>query len=149
MGEQNQFNGMLLKELSEFYVLSINSQKLITKIDTQGIPKNRNNEIYRNIIDSKVKFMNYLSFVLSGDLSEGTSETADLQEVFLQTEGKGNIFSRQIPTAIYEEMLRVFHQNPSKLEGISEMIKILDKDIVGKEFRDMYRQFEAAAKEVR
>ena len=147
MEERLQFSGMLLKELSEFYVLSIDSQKLITKVATRDMPKDRDQEIYRSIIDSKAKFMSYLSFVLSGDLSEGANEMADLQEAMLQA--NGNAFGGQISAALYEQMLRVFHQNPSKLKGISDMIRRLDPDVVGEEFLDMYRQFEAAAKKVR
>ena len=58
-------------------------------------------------------------------------------------------FGGQISAALYEQMLRVFHQNPSKLKGISDMIRRLDPDVVGEEFLEMYLQFEAAAKKVR
>jgi hypothetical protein len=46
-------------------------------------------------------------------------------------------------------MLRVFHQNPSKLKGIADMIQRLDPEVVGDEFRDMFDQFQLAAKKVR
>ena len=147
MEEQLHFSGLLLKELSEFYVLSVDSQKLITKVVTRDMPKDRDQEIYRSIIDSKAKFMSYLSFVLSGDLTESASETADLEEAMLQA--NENTFSGKTSAALYEQMLRVFHQNPSKLKGISDMIRRLDPEVVGQEFLDMYRQFEAAAKKVR
>ena len=51
--------------------------------------------------------------------------------------------------AIYEQMLRVFHQNPSKLKGIADMIQRLDPEVVGDTFRDMFSHFETAAKKVR
>ena len=147
MVEHLQFSGLLLKELSEFYVLSIDSQKLITKVVTRNMPKDRDQEIYRSIIDSKAKFMSYLSFVLSGDLIEGSSEMADIEEAIVQA--NSNSSSGQNYAAIYEQMLRVFHQNPSKLKGISDMIRRLDPDIVGQDFLDMYREFETAARKVR
>ncbi len=142
-----QFSGMLLKELSEFYVLSVDSQKLITKVVTRDMPKDRDQEIYRSIIDSKSKFMSYLSFVLSGDLSDGADGTADLAEAMLQA--SGSTLTGHTTAALYEQMLRVFHQNPAKLKGISDMIRRLDPDVVGNEFLEMYRFFEAAAKKVR
>ena len=142
-----QFSGMLLKELSEFYVLSVDSQKLITKVFTRDMPKDRDQEIYRSIIDSKSKFMSYLSFVLSGDLSDGADGTADLAEAMLQADG--SMLTGHTTAALYEQMLRVFHQNPAKLKGISDMIRRLDPDVVGNEFLEMYRFFEAAAKKVR
>ena len=142
-----QFYGMLLKELSEFYVLSVDSQKLITKVVTRDMPKDRDQEIYRSIIDSKSKFMSYLSFVLSGDLSDGADGTSDLAEAMLQA--NGSTLTGHTSAALYEQMLRVFHQNPAKLKGISDMIRRLDPDVVGNEFLEMYRFFEAAAKKVR
>ena len=147
LAEQNLFEGILLKELSEFYVLSLESQKLIIKVPTRDMPKDRDQEIYRSIIDSKSKFMSYLSFVLSGDLSESADDIADLQEALLQANGVR--LNSQPKAALYEQMLRVFHQNPAKLKGISDMIRRLDPEVVGEEFLDMYSQFEAAAKKVR
>lgn len=147
MDQHLQFSGMLLKELSEFYILSIDSQKLITKVVTKDMPKDRDQEIYRSIIDSKSKFMSYLSFVLSGDLSEGTEGAADLTEAILHE--SGDTLTGYSTAAVYEQLLRVFHQNPAKLKGVSDMIRRLDPDVVGNEFLDMYRAFEAAAKKVR
>ena len=147
LGEQNLFEGVLLKELSEFYVLSVDSQKLIVKVPSRDMPKDRDQGIYRSIIDSRSKFMSYLSFVLSGDLSEGSDGSADLEEALLQANGSG--ISSRTKAALYEQMLRVFHQNPAKLKGISDMIRRLDPEVVGEEFLDMYGRFEAAAKKVR
>ena len=146
LAEQNLFEGILLKELSEFYVLSLESQKLIIKVPTRDMPKDRDQEIYRSIIDSKSKFMSYLSFVLSGDLSESADDAADLQEALLQANGVR--LNGQTKTALYEQMLRVFHQYPAKLKGISDMIRRLDPEVIGEEFLDMYSQFEAAARKV-
>ncbi len=145
--EEIHFTGMLLKELSEFYVLSLNSQKLIVKIPTREMPKDRDQEIYRSIIDSTPKFLSYLSFVLSGDLLEAAGGTADMAEALLQA--NGTYLTGKANAAIYEQMLRVFHRNPAKLKGISDMILRLDPNVVGHEFLEMYSQFEEARKKVR
>ena len=146
LGEENIFRGMLLKELSEFYALSLDGQRLIVKVRTSGIPKERDQAIYRSIIDTRSKFMSYLSFVLSGDLSEAGAG-AEFDNTVLQADAlrSGN----QGTGAIYEQMLRVFHQNPSKLKGIADMIQRLDPEVVGDTFRDMFFHFETAAKKVR
>lgn len=146
LGEENIFRGMLLKELSEFYALSLDGQRLIAKVRTSGIPKERDQAIYRSIIDTRSKFMSYLSFVLSGDLSEAGA-VAEFDNTVLQADAlrSGN----QGTGAIYEQMLRVFHQNPSKLKGIADMIQRLDPEVVGDTFRDMFSHFETAAKKVR
>lgn len=145
--EHTCFSGMLLKELSEFYVLSVEGKKLIVKIKTYGMPKNRDEEIYRSIIDSKAKFMSYLSFMLSGNLSESTGDTED--EALSSLQAGTDALSSHASAAVYEQMLRAFHQDPAKLRGISDMIRRLDPDVVGADFLAMYQQFEIAAKKVR
>ena len=146
LSEENTFSELLLKELSEFFVLSLETQKLVVKLKASGMPKGRDEAIYRSIIDSRAKFMSYLSFVLSGDLSEASDGTDALAETMLQSEVLG--FSKKSYSAIYEQMLRVFHQSPAKLKGIADMVQRLDAAVVGDEFRQMFAQFELAAKKV-
>ena len=141
------FDGLLLKEISEFFILRVQSQTLVVKVDTQGIPKDRDQAIYRGIIDSKAKFMTYLSFVLSESPASFTAETDLLDDVLLC--GNGRDGAGAATAAIYEKMLRVFHQNPNRLKGIADMIRRLEPDVVGEDFVQMYQQFEAAAKKVR
>ena len=144
---QTVFDGLLLKEISAFFVLRVQSQTLVVKVDTQGIPKDRDQAIYRGIIDSKAKFMTYLSFVLSESPASFTAETDLLDDVLLC--GNGRDGAGAATAAIYEKMLRVFHQNPNRLKGIADMIRRLEPDVVGEDFVQMYQQFEAAAKKVR
>lgn len=141
------FDGLLLKEISEFFILRVQSQPLVVKVDTRGIPKDRDQAIYRGIIDSKTKFMTYLSFVLSEDPASFAAETDLLDDVLLC--GNDRDGADTATAAIYEKMLRVFHQNPNRLKGIADMIRRLEPDVVGEDFVQMYQQFEAAAKKVR
>lgn len=141
------FDGLLLKEISEFFILRVQSQPLVVKVDTRGIPKDRDQAIYRGIIDSKTKFMTYLSFVLSEDPASFAAETDLLDDVLLC--GNDRDGADAATAAIYEKMLRVFHQNPNRLKGIADMIRRLEPDVVGEDFVQMYQQFEAAAKKVR
>lgn len=144
---QTTFCGLLLKELSEFFILRVQGQALVVKIDTRGIPKERDRAIYRSIIDSKSKFMAYLSFVLAEDHSAIASEMDILDDTFLCGGTQNGV--RAVTAAVYEKMLRVFHQNPNRLKGIADMIHRLDRDVVSQEFIQMYKQFESAAKKVR
>ena len=145
--EKVLFSGMLLRELSEFFVLSLGSRKVVVKIHAKGMSKERDTEIFRSIIDSKNQFIRYLTFMLSGDLCETGEEVDGMQEAVFQAGAQqGSIYSN---TAIYEQMLRVVHQNPSKLRAISDMIRRLDPEVVGEDFLKMYRQFELAARKVR
>lgn len=144
---QTVFEGLLLKELSEFFVLRVQNQALVVKVDTRGIPKDRDQAIYRGIIDSRAKFMAYLSFVLSEDPASFAAGMETLDEVLLC--GNDRDGAGAATAAIYEKMLRVFHQNPNRLKGIADMVRRLEPDVVGKEFVQMYQQFESAAKKVR
>jgi hypothetical protein len=141
---QTIFQGLLLSELSEFYVLSIHDQKIVLKIHTKGIPTERDDAIYKSIINSKTKFLSYISFMISEDYVAGALEEAEyLRLMQVDTDGLENA---PIVAAIYEKLLRLVHQSPSKLKEIADVIKRLDKDIIGEEFLDMYKQFELAAR---
>jgi len=145
--QTNEFHGLLLKELSEFYALRVENQTLVVKLSTKGIPKDRDQAIYRSIIDSRTKFMSYLSFVLAEQAYSGGSDANSVSDFLLADEAQGVVTSTS--SAIYEKMLRVFHQNPDRLKGITDMIHRLDPDVVGEDFLDMYQKFELAAKKVK
>jgi len=49
-------------------------------------------------------------------------------------------------SAIYEKMLKVIHQNPTRLKEVSDLIRRLDDSIISEEFLAMYTQFENAAR---
>ena len=148
---RTRFSGLLLKNLSEFYVLSLEEQgktvrSIVVKIATTNMPKDRDKEIYRTIIDSRPKFLSYLSFMLSGE-AHGEQTDEELMQAGAETENAAS-GGRELLAPVYEQMLRVFHENPSKLKAISDMTRRLDPDVVGAPFREMLRQFESAAKKV-
>jgi len=139
------FSGLLLKELSEFYVLMVEGERIVVKIETRGIPKERDNAIYKSIIDTNNKFLAYVSFMLADDYVVAALEETDYKRMM----GR-DIESNAAPafTAVYERMLRVVHRNPARLREVADLIKRLDQNIVGEEFLEMYKQFELAAKKV-
>lgn len=145
--EKVEFSGLLLKQLSEFYVLSAGGKELIVKIRTSGIPKDRDQAIYRSIIDTNRKFLNYLSFALTDELP-GEQDEQEATSMNILRAGEINPKAKSA-FAVYEQMLRVFHSNPGKLKGIADMIKRLDPKVVGEEFLKMFRMFEETAKKVR
>ena len=70
-----------------------------------------------------------------------------MDEVLLR--GETQTGGHVVTAAVYEKMLRVFHQNPNRLKGVADMIRRLDPGVIGQEFIQMYEQFEVAAKKVR
>lgn len=146
--EDNVFSGLLLRELSEFYILSVKDQKIILKLETKGIPKNdRDNAIYKSIIDTKEKFLTYISFMLSEDYSAEILDYADYTGLNSHNdEIKGNMY---FTGSIYEKMLKTLHKNPGRLKEIKDIIKRLDNDVINKEFYELYNQFEKALRRLR
>lgn len=137
------FSGLQLWELSAFYILRVGQQSLVVKLETKGIPKERDQAVYRGVIDTRAKFLTYVSMMLSGgeDLEGVGLEQESTQQ---KEEGTGGV---PVPgPAIYEAMLRAFHQDPNRLKGIADMMRRLEPEVVGEEFAQLYAQFEQAAR---
>ena len=139
--------GLLLKELSEFYILTIENQHIVIKLETFGIPVGRDNAVYKSIIDSKAKFLSYVSFMLSENYKTGILDAEESLRL-LQDSPAGDA-GTLLTAGIYEKMLRVLHQNPSRLTALSDVVRRLDLDIVGDEFLTMYHQFELVARRLK
>ena len=137
------FSGLQLRELSAFYILRVGEQSLVVKLETRGIPKERDQAVYRGVIDSRAKFLTYVSMVLSGgeDL-----EGVGLEQESTRQRGEGTDAESDQGPAIYEAMLRAFHQDPDRLKGIADMMRRLEPEVVGEEFTQLYAQFEQAAR---
>lgn len=137
------FKSLLLKELSAFFILRLREEQVIVKLDTAGIPEARDEAIYRSIIDTREKFLSYLSFVLSDNYAADAAELAAEEQLSRLARG-GQTASAF--AAVYEKMLRVFHREPYRLSGIADMIRRLDPEVVGEDFAQMYGQFEEAVR---
>ena len=88
-----------------------------------------------------------LLFVLAGDLSEGSNDTSIFTDTVIQA--NGDALSGKTTVALYEQMLRVFHRDPKKIEDVSKIIEKLDPTVVGQEFLKMFEPFKTAKKKVR
>ena len=138
------FEGILLKELSEFFILKVQDQKVVVKIKCKGMPKDRDDAIYKSIIDSKTKFLSYVSIILADHQAAAAFEQEGYERLM---GGNGNdLKGYPAVSALYEKMLKVVYQNPSRLEEIADVVKRLDDGIVGDEFLDMYKQFQQATR---
>lgn len=142
--QQTLFKGILLRELSEFYILWVQGKKIVIKVETKDIPAERDNAIYKSIINTKAKFLAYVSFMLSEEYVVGALEEAD----YMRLMGSDENHSQKEPVfaAIYEKMIKLVHQNPVRLKEVADLMKRLDLDIVGNDFLEMYKQFELAAR---
>ena len=138
---------LLLKELSQFYILEAEGKKIVVKIETSKIPLARDEAIYKSLINTKHAFMSYLSMLLSENHIQTALEQEE--EVRIVLAGMGCKMADRPLSGVYEKLLKVVVQDPDKLKAITDIMKKLEPDIIGDEFRDMYKNFEMAARRLR
>ena len=142
--ESTVFKGLLLRELSEFYILKVDDKQVIVKIDTKGIPKERDDAIFKAIINSN-NFLAYISFMLADNYSEEYFNQKGIPQEVLNG---GKLRNYELPEVIYEKMLEAVASNPKKILEIEDIIKRLDNETVSEEFVKMYSTFKEIAKKV-
>jgi hypothetical protein len=136
------FSDMLLKELSEFFIIKIEDKQIVTKVTLVGIPEGRDQAIYKSIIQDKNGFLAYVSFMLSDNYSESCFEQYELAKQLLDDAATPQAV---IPAALYERMLGCTVNNPSRLLDLDHLMGKLGDDIVG-DFVAMYQPFKEIAK---
>jgi hypothetical protein rflaF_15634 len=143
------FEKMPINRLSEFYVLLItdkygNGVSRVIKIDTEGMPKEREGKIISSIIgDNEQNFYRYLGLLLGDDYIISAIEGDGLN-------GQGNIVGKtnvaNIPV-LYEKMLKVAATAPERFVEIEKFIQLLDgDDIVPEAFRNLHDTFRKVVK---
>lgn len=145
--ELTTFEKLIITQLSEFYVIKVGDKEVVVKIKTKDIPKDRDDKIYQSIIKNKDDFYAYVSFLLGDSYTESAYELREYMESRRLSEGESKLSENAV--IIYEKMLQIIIDNPSKLKDIEAIIKRLDKDIVSDDFMNMYNTFILAAKKVR
>lgn len=144
------FEKMAMSSLSEFYVLSIsdncgNTVNRVIKIDTEGIPKERDGKIISSIIgDNEQNFYRYLGFLLGDDYIISAIESDVLSS---QSNVAGaNSFAENMPV-LYEKMLKTAATAPERFVEIEKLIQVLSgDDIVLEAFRNLYNTFRKVVK---
>ena len=136
------FKNIPLSKLSEFYVIKgiDNDDHLeeVIKIPTKGIPENRNDEIFRSIVDTRDKFYNYISFMLCDDPEEYFFEVEQMTKKISE---EGYHSSVSLTGRIYEQMLRIAASNPELLVNLEDVMRIVKDKSYANEFMQLYSQF--------
>ena len=144
------FEKMPINRLSEFYVLLItdkygNGVSRVIKIDTEGMPKEREGKIISSIIgDNEQNFYRYLGLLLGDDYIISAIEGDGLNGQ-VNIVGKTNVANIPI---LYEKMLKVAATAPERFVEIEKFIQLLDgDDIVPEAFRKLYDMFRKVVKQ--
>lgn len=140
------FEDMNIDELSEFYILSATSPEgthleAIIKIETTGMPSDRDQEIYKGIIKTKKDFFRFLELMLTDTPLQYISSEILLKEIGAKgTESEEGI---AFPS-LYEKMLKIAATNPKQIHEIGRLVSKLSDDVVPSAFTKMYKQFVSA-----
>lgn len=138
-------------DLSEFYILSalphdksVEPVKMVIKIPTKGIPEDRENMIFRALINTPDKFLAYVEMMITDhplELMSILDSHEEIQQSIPSQKSKRH-------NALYEAMLRIAAKNPEKLKDIQEIIAMASDNVVPVSFRHMASVFNRSAKKL-
>lgn len=139
-------------DLSEFYVLCVEPKeegikpiKMVIKIPTKGIPEDRDDSIFRSILDTRDKFLHYVEMMIS-------DHSQEVNATLIQQCKKGALplsEYTQKTTGLYESLLRVVATQPEKLTDIQDLVPKLDAGIVPDSFKQICSTLKKAIKKIR
>lgn len=137
------FEDMNIDELSEFYVLAATSadgvrHEAIVKIETSGMPTERDKNIVKGIIKTKNDFYRYIEFMLTDTPLQYIS--SELLPKITGSTGNESDERMDFPN-LYEKMLRIAATNPKQIYEIGALADRLGDDVVPSSFTKMYKQF--------
>lgn len=139
--------------LSEFYILKIipedeseENLKMVIKILTKGIPDDRDDKIFRSIINTREKFLDYVEMMITDRPHELTSLLMQNSDSTLNHTFSGKI-SRT--NTLYESLLRMAATNPERLEDLQDLVNRLDIEVIPESFAQMCGKFKELIKKLR
>lgn len=137
---ENHFKGIPLAKLSRFYVVRADGAdgKLeeIIKVPTLNLPKDRDDEIFRSIVNTKEKFYGYLSYLLCDDPAEYALERG--RAAADAASGKGQEAATAQPLRIYEQLLRLAASQPDRLRQLDDVMRIVKGKDYAAAFAKLY-----------
>lgn len=145
MEKHTVFEGLGLTEIGEFYRVIVEKDgeqvQRIIKIDTVGIPEERNSEIYKSIIKNPATFLKYVAFLLADDFLLAALDQFEKKN---SAYGSWDTDYKNEPV-LYENMLKAVSRTPEKLSDIERVIDIIDDDeIIPDNFEHLYQTFKRA-----
>lgn len=151
--ESNLADGMVFTDLelamlTEFYVIQTGDLRRVIKIPTERMPtEERDKAIFRSIINTKGKFINYLSFMLTDDIEQYIVETQLLENE--NNSDKASSLEQLICTSLYEDMVRKAYTNPDRIAAIRQLLDKAEENVRPENFKEMYDTFEKVLKQIK
>ncbi len=146
----NKFSGYAETALSIFLIFEIAKEgavysQFLLPMDIE-LPKSRLNKIFTSIIDSREKFLKYLTFLLTG---EETALIGDAKGNRNKTAANKSDAWAFTGTPVYEKLLIASSRHPEKLKSIDALIQRMKEEssdlkepIVTAEFEEFWNKFQ-------
>ena len=141
--EDMVFEGLSKMELSTFFVLTIkkgeSSLSRVIKVETEGMPEDREKEVVSSIVNDETAFIKYVAFLLGENpASILIEDNASNKKTGLDSSSSTHI---QLP-ALYEKMLEAVVDNKNKFMEVEYLIQTLSGDnAVPEGFEELYNTF--------
>lgn len=133
---EERFENLSEVEISRFLRVRIedtrgeekeSAQEFLWKIDIEGLPADRLENILRKIIDSPDKFFDYLRFLLADEITkDDLLQMTEVDENLKSYGDDAGDWGLQLP--IYEQLLVTAARCPSKLIEVDEIIRHLTSE---------------------
>lgn len=143
------FGGIPLVMLTEFYVIKVGGLQRLIKVPTTGIPtEERDRAIFRSMIDTPAKFINYLALMLSDDPVYYDHE---IRRFEVEQKSKHSSAQRleQISLSLYEDMVRMAYKEPSRILSVKKLLEKADESVIPENFKELYAAFEKVLKKIK
>lgn len=136
--ESMLFENLSKLDLSEFFIVTVKDEsdivRRVLKINTEGMPENRQDEVISSIITNETDFIKYIIFLLGDDYIISAIENENI--------GKSSKSITLDLPELYEKMLKTACYSPDKLDEIKFLVRALnDKNVIPEGFKELYNTF--------
>ena len=143
--ENVSFEKIRREDLSTFFVITIEKNddeiERVIKIETEGMPEDREKDLFSIILENKKGFIRYVAMLLGEDsILDFTTNLSTREE----EKGDSQSPQKQIHLLpLYEKMLAATVHNPARFREIEYLIQTLsgNDNVVPKGFEELYNTF--------
>lgn len=148
LADEMTFSDMPLETLTEFYVIKIWKLEKVIKIPTIGMPEEeREKAVFRSLINSKKKFVNYLDFLFTQEADQYILESQPITEQM--STDKSRTASQPVSTSLYEKMMKAAYTDPDLFASVDKVLELADERHIPSHFTEMYNTFKDALKQIK
>ncbi|MCH5256186.1 MAG: phospholipase D family protein [Lachnospiraceae bacterium] len=136
-----EFRSVSINCLSNMFILAKDGYECLIRLEVTGMPEQeREDAIFNEIISNRPMFMAYMRYLLDEDFYDSIS----FEDLILQGSEAGDAkkgYGFTVEPDIYERMLRAAADYPECFDSMYEVVRKIDDDKIGEEFRQLLELF--------